>query len=96
MNSNVFTKAALPSRLLSTAQLSPRPRLRANLRKCAPARTSVSVAGRPSESTTSSKSQFQSQRRVSPVFEPNIRDDVVHGTLSARTSSANVLRDINL
>ncbi|KAI0132054.1 putative mitochondrial DnaJ chaperone [Xylariales sp. AK1849] len=65
MNSNVVTKAALPSRLLSPAQIYRRQRLRENLRKRAPARTFVyAIARRPSQCSAKPDGQYLLLRRL--------------------------------
>ncbi|KAM0810719.1 putative DnaJ [Seiridium cardinale] len=63
MNSNVLTKAALPSRLISPAQIYRRQRLRESLRRRAPARTLVFATKRPSGCTAKSACPAQLQKR---------------------------------
>ncbi|KAK6206321.1 mdj1 protein precursor [Pestalotiopsis sp. IQ-011] len=63
MNSTVVTKAALPSRWLSPAQVYRRQKLRESLRKRAPARTLVYAARRPNECTAKQSCAPQVQRR---------------------------------
>ncbi|KAI1853308.1 hypothetical protein JX265_000193 [Neoarthrinium moseri] len=64
MNSNVLTKAAIPSRLLSPAQIYRRQRLRDNLQKCAPARTIAYAAKRPSVCAAQPACQTSTHRKA--------------------------------
>ncbi|ORY65479.1 chaperone DnaJ [Pseudomassariella vexata] len=63
MNSSVLNKAALPSRLISPAQITRRQRLRQNIGKREPDRTISSVARRASKCTAKSASPALLHRR---------------------------------
>ncbi|KAI1079193.1 hypothetical protein F5B20DRAFT_545368 [Whalleya microplaca] len=63
MNSTLFTKTALPSRLLSRLQIYRRQRLRENLRKRAQSSTICSLSRRPNSSATRPAFQVTLHRR---------------------------------
>ncbi|KAI2469888.1 hypothetical protein F4781DRAFT_392748 [Annulohypoxylon bovei var. microspora] len=63
MNSTLFTKAAIPSRILSPAQIYRRQRLRGNLRRRAQSNTISSLSKRPSNSIKRPSCQATLYRR---------------------------------
>ncbi|KAI1336309.1 hypothetical protein F5Y15DRAFT_211120 [Xylariaceae sp. FL0016] len=73
MNSSVLTKAALPSRMLSPAQLCRRQRLKGGLRQCGTQASPMStITKRPSPSSTRTAYRITIQRRPFHATQPSL------------------------